>query len=69
MLNAIQTYSFNWKDNKNKSYGVIAQELEKVMPELVEKNANGDKTVSYMPLIAIVIEAIKKLDDKIEGKI
>ena len=68
MLNAIQTYSLNWKDNKNKSYGVIAQELEKVMPELVEKNANGDKTVSYMPLIAIVIEAIKKLDDKIEGK-
>jgi len=37
MLNAIQTYSFNWKDKKNKSYGVIAQELEKVMPELVEK--------------------------------
>jgi ASC-1-like (ASCH) protein len=69
MLNAIQTYSFNWKDNKNKSYGVIAQEFEKVMPELVEENANGDKTVSYMPLIAIIIEAIKKLDKKIEGKI
>jgi hypothetical protein len=67
ILERINTYSFDWKDNKTKSYGVIAQELEKIMPELVKTNGNGWKTVAYTPLIAILIEAVKRLKADIEN--
>jgi hypothetical protein len=67
ILEQINTYSFDWKDNKTKSYGVIAQELEKIMPELVKTNGSGLKTVTYTPLIAILIEAVKKLKADVEN--
>ena len=56
--------SFNWKENGTKSYGVIAQELEEVLPELVK---NGEvKSVNYNGLIGVLIEAIKDLKKEIE---
>jgi hypothetical protein len=67
ILKLIETYSFNWKETGKKSYGVIAQELEQILPELVNET-NGIKNVSYIPLIAIIIAAIKTLDKKIEDK-
>ena len=67
ILEKINTYSFDWKDNKIKSYGVIAQELEKIMPELVKTNSNGWKTVAYTPLIAIIIDAVNKLKADIDN--
>jgi hypothetical protein len=66
ILKQINPVSFNWKDNGKKSYGVIAQELEKVLPELIGE-MNGNKTVSYTPLIALLINAILELDKKIEN--
>ena len=68
MLDKIDTYKFNWKDTKELSYGVMAQELEKVMPELVRKNGKGQRTVSYIPLIAIMIDAINKLKEEVDRK-
>ncbi|NBS71705.1 tail fiber domain-containing protein, partial [bacterium] len=39
---------YDWIDGNNKpSVGVIAQEIEKVLPEVVNDNANGLKSVSY----------------------
>jgi hypothetical protein len=61
ILDKIDTLKFTWKDNGEISYGMIAQELEKVMPELVKENPSGQKTVNYIPLIAILIEAVKQL--------
>lgn len=56
--------SFDWKSNGNPSYGVIAQELEQVLPELV---SDGDpKAVSYNGIIGVLIEAIKELKEEIE---
>jgi hypothetical protein len=62
-IKQIDGVSFNWNDNGNKSYGVIAQELEKILPELVE----GDdvKTVNYTGLIAFLINGIKELDNRV----
>ena len=45
---------------------MIAQELEAIMPELVDTNKDGWKTVEYTPLIAILIEAVKQLKEKID---
>ena len=56
--------SFDWKSNGNPSYGVIAQELEQVLPELV---SDGDpKAVSYNGIIGVLIEAVKELKEEIE---
>lgn len=64
-LNKIEGVSFNWKETGSKSYGVIAQELEKVLPELVHGTERG-MSVSYLPLIAILIEAVKEQQKQID---
>ena len=45
--------------------GVIAQEVEKVFPELVTTDEQGRKKVEYEGLIAPLIEAVKELDDRV----
>jgi len=66
LLNTIRPISFVWKDTGTKSYGVIAQELEKELPELVQTNEQGLKSVSYIPLIAMLIDTVKKQEKRIE---
>jgi hypothetical protein len=65
LINSIKGVSFNWSDTKKKSYGVIAQDLEKTLPELVGEGTRG-KTVSYLPLIAILIQAVKEQQQQIQ---
>ncbi|WP_106915845.1 tail fiber domain-containing protein [Chryseobacterium aurantiacum] len=43
-----------------KQYGVIAQEIEKVLPELVTTNEDGYKSVNYQGMIPVLIEAVKE---------
>ena len=64
LLSSINTYEFDWKNTGTKSYGVIAQELEKLMPELVNET-DGKKYVNYTPLIALLIEGYKEILKKI----
>ena len=54
------------KDSKKQSLGVIAQEIEHILPEVVSKNDIGLKTVSYNYIIAVLIEAIKEQQTIIE---
>jgi hypothetical protein len=60
ILGKLDGVEFNWIDNKKKSYGLIAQLVEKVIPELVSENEQGKKTVNYISIIAFLIEAVKK---------
>jgi hypothetical protein len=60
----IRGVTFDWKDSNRSSAGVIAQEVEKVLPELV--NGNSPKTVNYNGIIAVLIEAVKELKKEIE---
>jgi hypothetical protein len=48
-------------------YGVVAQELEKVLPELVREDLDGIKAVSYEGLIPVLIEAIKEQQKMIDS--
>jgi hypothetical protein len=57
--------SFNWADNGNKSIGVIAQEIEQIVPEIVNTNENGIKSVTYDSIIGLLIEAIKQQQQQI----
>jgi hypothetical protein len=64
ILTQLRGVSFDWKASGKKSYGVIAQELEQILPDLV---TNGEvKSVNYNGLIAVLIEAIKDLKKEIE---
>jgi len=56
--------TFNWKENQKPSIGVIAQELEKVLPELVTQGEV--KSVNYNGIIGVLIEAIKELKKEVE---
>ena len=60
----ISGVNFNWKETGKASMGVIAQEVEKVLPELV---SNADpKTVNYNGLIGLLIECVKDQQRQID---
>jgi len=56
--------TFQWKDEsktQGQQIGVIAQEVEKVIPEAVSTDDKGYKSVAYNQLVAVLIEAVKEL--------
>jgi len=64
----LQGVSFEWRREKNlgdrnaksRDIGLIAQEVEKVMPELVHTDGKGYKAIAYDKLVPVLIEAIKE---------
>jgi hypothetical protein len=52
---------------RKKDVGVIAQEVEKVLPEAVAQRSDGVKAVKYDRLTCLLIEAVKTLNDKVEN--
>ena len=69
-ISEIKGVSFSWKSNDKKSGGVIAQDVQKVLPELVgtKKSLNDDAetlTVDYNGLIGVLIEAVKELSNQL----
>jgi hypothetical protein len=65
LVTLLRGVTFKWKDNGIKSMGLIAQEIETVIPEVVVTNVSGDKSVTYGSLVGLLIEAIKQLNDDI----
>ena len=66
----IRGTEYDWKEgNKNYSghdIGVIAQDIEKVLPEAVSTKPDGTKGVHYNKLIPLLIEAVKDLSNKVD---
>ncbi|MBQ4406868.1 MAG: tail fiber domain-containing protein [Bacteroidales bacterium] len=61
--------TFNWKESSDNRlhYGFIAQEIEKIFPDLVGTDSNGYKTVNYIGVIPVLTEAIKTQQEEIES--
>ena len=66
-------YTYNWIPMEGvhvygdmKDVGVIAQEVEKVLPELVSDRENGYKAVKYEKLTAVLIQAVKELSERVK---
>ena len=66
IINQLTGFGFTWKDSKEKAYGLSAQEVEKVIPEIVKNRPDGTKGINYMNLTAFLIEAIKDLKREIQ---
>ena len=62
-VSEIRGVTYNRKDieDKPRHAGVIAQEVEKVLPEVVSTNEEGIKSVAYGNLVGLLIESIKEL--------
>ena len=56
---------FNRIGDPERQIGVIAQEVEKVIPELVLEAGDGVKSVAYQNMVAVLIEAIKEQQEQI----
>jgi hypothetical protein len=65
-VNQLEGVSYTLKESGNKSIGLIAQEVEKVLPELVDTNKEGYKSIAYGNIVALLIEAIKEQDKRIQ---
>lgn len=68
---SLRGVEFDRIDNGDNQIGVIAQEIEQIIPQVVypkQHSSNCDKkSVAYANLIGLLIEAIKELNDKIEN--
>ena len=60
------TFNRNDIEGNPRQTGVIAQEVETVLPEVVETDEKGIKTVSYGNMVGLLIEAIKEQQNEIE---
>lgn len=61
-------YYYFWIDtpNNKRQIGVIAQEVEEVLPEIVSSDDLGIKSVDYSKLTALLIEAVKEQQETIK---
>ena len=73
ILKQINGYYFDWitmegvHENEGHDIGVIAQEIEKVLPEVVTTRENGYMAVKYEKLVALLIQTNKELLARVEA--
>lgn len=65
-VEAIRGVTFERIEDGSVSTGVIAQELEAVLPEAVKTDANGVRHVAYGNITGLLIEAVKELSAQVE---
>ena len=72
-ISKISGNTYDWKEENKAEHGyegndvgVIAQEIEAVLPQLVQTRENGYKAVKYDKLVALLIEGIKEQQSHIE---
>ena len=64
----IKMYDFKWKSDESRSYGVMAHELEEVLPQAVtgEKDAEEMQQVDYSKLVPILLKSIQELKAEVD---
>ena len=68
LVSQINVYDYKWKYNETRAYGVLAHELQEVIPQAVngEKDAEEMQSVDYSKLVPILVQAIQELKAEIE---
>lgn len=68
-VSKIPVYDFKWKADKNRSYGVMAHELEEVLPQAVsgEKDAEEMQSVDYSKIVPLLVKSIQELKAEVDS--
>ena len=69
LIRGIRGVRYDWRDterfNDRRQIGVIAQEAEETLPEVVHTNEDGEKLVNYEKMVPVLLEAIKELEARV----
>ena len=75
LVNQLNPVFYDWNRNNSKTsgfedrhqVGFIAQEVEKVLPEVVNKGEDGYRSLEYGKMVSVVVAAVKELYNKVLG--
>jgi hypothetical protein len=67
LVQRLRGVRFNWNHTEQEDIGMIAQELEGVLPELVYTDSDGYKRIYYDRLSALLVEVVKELSIRLEN--
>ena len=65
-LDMVVPKSYRFKNDNNKHFGFIAQDVEKLFPHLVSTDNEGMKSVNYLEMIPLLLHKINYLERKLE---
>ena len=72
-VNQISGYEFDWNEHsheiqqeKGHDVGLVAQEVEKVLPEVIQIRSDGIKAIAYDKVVPLLVESIKELTRRVE---
>ena len=65
IISKLNGVRYQWINNDNLSAGLIAQEVEAVMPELVTETTDGMKGINYNGVIGVLVESVKQLNSEL----
>jgi hypothetical protein len=68
LISKIKTYDYQWKNDKSRMFGVIAHELQEILPYAVngEKDGKDMQGVDYSKIVPILIKSIQELESRIK---
>ena len=68
MVSKIPVYDFKWKTDESRSYGVMAHELQEVLPQAVsgEKDAEEMQSVDYSKIVPLLVKSIQELKAEVD---
>ena len=67
LTSKIKVYDFKWKNVNDRSYGVIAHELDEIVPSVVSGDKDGEEmqSVDYSKLVPVLIKSIQELEARL----
>jgi len=67
VINKLEGVSYKWKDTDKQDYGFIAEDVNRILPEIVEWDEESDHATSmdYMRIISFLVEAVKYQHNKL----
>ena len=69
IVGKLRGVTYKWLSNGEADIGVIAQEVQEVVPEVIKESVDGIKTVDYGRLVSVLINAVNELSEKLDNHI
>ena len=66
IVESLRGVTFDWADGSGSSAGLLAQEVEQWLPQLVSTGLDGIKNLNYSGVIGALVEAVKTLSDRVK---